>query len=172
MLPVTIAVGGSGSDKKRVGRLGGARGRCVAGDEIALVERKSEPREAVAVADDALERRLETRMAADIADAAMPEAGDIIDQFAHRLAIVDADLIERGIERPVDQDARQPRRLQIGERAPLGVGARRQNDAVDPTLMKRGQDLKLARRVVLGVGKEDHHAEPGAFGLDRADDVA
>ena len=126
----------------------------------------------VAVADDALERGLKPRMAADIADAAMPEPGDIIDQLAHRLAIVDADLIERRIGRAIDQDARQPRRVQIDKRAALRVGARRQNDAVDATLMKRGQDRELAGRVVLGVGEEDHHAEPGALGLDGADDVA
>ena len=96
----------------------------VAGDEIALVDGEAAPLKAGAVADDALERGLEARMAADIADAAMPEPGDMIDQFAHRFAIVDADLIERGIGRAVDQDAWEPRRAQIGERAPLRVGAR------------------------------------------------
>ena len=61
-------------------------------------------------------------MAADIADAAMPEAGDVIDQLAHRVAIVDADLIERRIWRTVDQDARQTGLAQIGERTALRVG--------------------------------------------------
>ena len=37
--------------------------------------------------------------------------------------------------------------------------------------MQRGQDFKLPSRVILGVGEKNHHAEPGAFGLDRADDV-
>ena len=118
-----------------------------ASDEIALVELKAQPLEAQAVADDALERGLEARMAGDIADRAVAKRGDMVDQFAHRLAIVDADLIERGVGGAVDQDAREPRRPQIAKRAALGVGARRQNDPVDPPLVQRGQDLKLAGRI-------------------------
>ena len=111
------------------------------------------------------------RMAADIADAAMPEPGDMVHQRVHRLAIVDADLIERGIGRAVDQNAREPRFPQIAKRAVFRVGARGKDDPVNPPLVQRGQDLKLADRIVLGVGQEDHHAQPRAFGLDRADDV-
>ncbi len=111
------------------------------------------------------------RMAADIADAAMPEPSDMVHQRAHRLAIVDADLIERGIGRAVDQNAGEPRRPQIAKRAAFKVGARRKDDPVNPPLVQRGQNLKLAERIVLGVGQENHHAQPRAFGLDRADDV-
>ena len=110
-------------------------------------------------------------MAADIADAAMPEARDMFDQRLHRLAIVDADLIERGVGRAIDEHAGQAGVAQIGERAAFRIGARRQNDAVHPALVKRGDDRQFAVGVVLGVREEHHHAEAGAFGLDRADDV-
>jgi hypothetical protein len=102
----------------------------------------------------------------------MPEASDMVHQLAHRLAIVDADLIERRVRRAVDQNAGELRCSQISECASFGVGARRQDDPVNPPLMQRGQDRKLASRVILGVGKENHHAEPGALGLDRANDVS
>ena len=96
----------------------------------------------------------------------------MIDQCTHGFPVVDADLVERGVQRAVDEHARQANVPQIGERATCGIGARRQDDAVDATLVKGGDDRQLAFRVVLGVRQEDHHPETGAFRLDRADDVA
>ena len=60
---------------------------------------------------------------------------------------------------------------QIAKRAAFRVGARREDDPVNPPLVQGGQDFKLAGRIILGVGQENHHAQPRAFGLDRADDV-
>ena len=99
-------------------------------------------------------------------------AGHALDEFAHGVAIVDADLIESRVGHAVDEHAREPRLAEIGQRAALRIGARRQNDAVDATLMEGLDDFELAGGIVLGVGEEDHHAEARALGLDRADDVA
>ena len=135
-------------------------------------DRKTQPREAVAIAGDAFPRGLKARRPSNIADAAMPEAQNIIDQFRHGLAVVDADLIEARIEHAVDEHARDAGLTEKVQARPGGLAARGEDHAVHTALMKGRQHRKFAVRVVLSVGEENHHAELGAFGLDRADDVA
>ena len=86
--------------------------------------------------------------------------------------VLDADLVEAVGDQTIDQHRREPVVGEIAQHTLLGIGRRGEHDAVDPALMQGLDHLELVGRVIVRVGEQDHQAMPGAFGLDRPDDLA
>ena len=161
LLPVMIAVGGSERDNKAFAAAAAAVGGSGAGHQIAGFSRKLESLETVVIALNALKRRLEIGVASNVADAPMPQAGDMIDQGAHRLPVINPDLIEGRVGCAIDQHARNAGIAEVGDRSALRVGTWRQDDAINAALVKGGDNREFVFGVVLGVREEHHHAENG-----------
>ena len=96
----------------------------------------------------------------------------VVHQLDRRPLVLDADLVEAVGHQTIDQHRRQPVVGEIAQHALIGIGGRGEHDAVDPALVQRLDHLELVGRIVVRVGQQDHQAVPGAFGLDRADDLA
>ena len=172
LLPARMAVGGCATRIRPSAEVRGGVDVDRAGRDQIILGVDAVPGDRRTVARNAFEGCGEARLARHHSDPPMPQTDEMVDEPLDEVRVVHADLIEFLGYKTIDEHGRYLVFPDIADGAFVRRGRRREDDAVDAVLMQCLHDLQLPLRNVVGVGKEDCHAERCAFGFDGPDNVA
>lgn len=118
-----------------------------------------------------LDRGGECGLARQEADPPVTQTREVSHEVDECRLVLDPDGVERKIRHPVEHERGEAVLAKGGEGTTVRIAAGRDDDAVDAPLMQRRHHLQLAFGAVVRVAEQHHHAELGAFLLDRVDHV-